>query len=585
MSGFQAYWVARPGKIYKFHTLRGGVNVGSFEYVRKLGVPGAYGEVCLVMAEDGNEYALKVYTRANIVEGDKTWPMLKTEAEIKIDDPHFISSVAWGTITEPGSAERYGVLFPYVEGMTLTKYLQENPDLNQKERLVIAREIVEGMHAMHEDGEYLHNDLKPDNIMISSTRSRSRLASRNQVTIIDLQLSCPKGMAKEIYSDGKRHGVGTFGYQSPEVLRGGAVNATIASDYWALATVIFEILVGKDFYECIGVDNDKASKELFFDDCKSDMSQTRLNERLIELYSLPSGIAALLSMMLTPRISTRIQISLPLLSEMCEFPNTSVLLLSAETGHNISRTMSRLFEGESRIGEEILIASKLWPNPIYFGDREYTHCSLIWKDKNYTALDDRIHPHYDGRGSVIPISSSTKVVFCEQYDDRDELGLLPYLPTPPDFEDYMETIEPRGEPPHVVETHDLILDGIPPWDRHKESAVVETHDVILDGRPPWDSILDTVELLRVRITPPVGMTQIIMLKKGTRVSVRSSFLSYRSFANSKLMDLDFRGTAIKGFGRDYVTYEGEHLWGQVLDDPNVTVIIDGEPVLLSFEPL
>jgi serine/threonine protein kinase len=570
MSGFQAYWVARPGKIYKFHTLRGGVNVGSFEYVRKLGVPGAYGEVCLVMAENGNEYALKVYTRANIVEGDKTWPMLKTEAEIKIDDPHFISSVAWGTITEPGPAERYGVLFPYVEGMTLTKYLEENPDLNQKERLVIAREIVEGMHAMHEEGEYLHNDLKPDNIMISSTRSRSRLASRNQVTIIDLQLSCPRGKAKEIYSADKRHGVGTFGYQSPEVLRGGAVNATIASDYWALATVIFEILVGKDFYECIGVDNDKASKELFFDDCKSDMSQTRLNERLIELYSLPAGIAALLSMMLTPRISTRIQISLPLLSEMCEFPNTSVLLLSAETGHNISRTMSRLFEGDSRIGEEILIASKLWPNPIYFGDREYTHCSLIWKDKNYTALDDRIHPHYDGRGSVIPISSSTKVVFCEQYDDRDELGLLPYLPTPPDFEDYMETIEPSVEELSVVETLDHPT--IPNPYYAEESAVV-------------GHLLDTVELLRVRITPPVGMTQIIMLKKGTRVAVRSSFLSYRSFANTKLMDLDFRGTVIQGFGRDYVTYEGEHLWGQVLDGPNVTVIIDGEPVLLSFEPL
>jgi serine/threonine protein kinase len=570
MSGFQAYWVARPGKIYKFHTLRGGVNVGSFEYVRKLGVPGAYGEVCLVMAENGNEYALKVYTRANIVEGDKTWPMLKTEAEIKIDDPHFISSVAWGTITEPGPAERYGVLFPYVEGMTLTKYLEENPDLNQKERLVIAREIVEGMHAMHEEGEYLHNDLKPDNIMISSTRSRSRLASRNQVTIIDLQLSCPRGKAKEIYSADKRHGVGTFGYQSPEVLRGGAVNATIASDYWALATVIFEILVGKDFYECIGVDNDKASKELFFDDCKSDMSQTRLNERLIELYSLPAGIAALLSMMLTPRISKRIQISLPLLSEMCEFPNTSVLLLSAETGHNISRTMSRLFEGDSRIGEEILIASKLWPNPIYFGDREYTHCSLIWKDKNYTALDDRIHPHYDGRGSVIPISSSTKVVFCEQYDDRDELGLLPYLPTPPDFEDYMETIEPSVEELSVVETLDHPT--IPNPYYAEESAVV-------------GHLLDTVELLRVRITPPVGMTQIIMLKKGTRVAVRSSFLSYRSFANTKLMDLDFRGTVIQGFGRDYVTYEGEHLWGQVLDGPNVTVIIDGEPVLLSFEPL
>jgi serine/threonine protein kinase len=570
MSGFQAYWVARPGKIYKFHTLRGGVNVGSFEYVRKLGVPGAYGEVCLVMAENGNEYALKVYTRANIVEGDKTWPMLKTEAEIKIDDPHFISSVAWGTITEPGPAERYGVLFPYVEGMTLTKYLEENPDLNQKERLVIAREIVEGMHAMHEEGDYLHNDLKPDNIMISSTRSRSRLASRNQVTIIDLQLSCPRGKAKEIYSADKRHGVGTFGYQSPEVLRGGAVNATIASDYWALATVIFEILVGKDFYECIGVDNDKASKELFFDDCKSDMSQTRLNERLIELYSLPAGIAALLSMMLTPRISKRIQISLPLLSEMCEFPNTSVLLLSAETGHNISRTMSRLFEGDSRIGEEILIASKLWPNPIYFGDREYTHCSLIWKDKNYTALDDRIHPHYDGRGSVIPISSSTKVVFCEQYDDRDELGLLPYLPTPPDFEDYMETIEPSVEELSVVETLDHPT--IPNPYYAEESAVV-------------GHLLDTVELLRVRITPPVGMTQIIMLKKGTRVAVRSSFLSYRSFANTKLMDLDFRGTVIQGFGRDYVTYEGEHLWGQVLDGPNVTVIIDGEPVLLSFEPL
>jgi len=570
MSGFQAYWVARPGKIYKFHTLRGGVNVGSFEYVRKLGVPGAYGEVCLVRAEDGNEYALKVYTRANIEEGDKTWPMLKTEAEIIIDDPHFISSVAWGTITKPGPAERYGVLFPYVEGMTLTKYLEENPDLNQKERLVIAREIVEGMHAMHEDGDYLHNDLKPDNIMISSTRSRSRLASRNQVTIIDLQLSCPRGKAKEIYSDERRHGVGTFGYQSPEVLRGGAVNATIASDYWALATVIFEILVGKDFYECIGVVNDKASKELFFDDCKSDMSQTRLNERIIELYSLPAGIAALLSMMLTPRIKKRMQVSLPLLSEMCEFPNTSILLLSAETGHNISRTMSRLFEGDSRIGEEILVASKLWPNPICFGDREYTHCSLIWKDKNYTALDERIHPHYGGRGSVIPISSSTKVVFCEQYDEHDELGLLPYLPTPPDFEDYIETIEPSVESLPVVETldHPTI-----PKPYYAEESAVSGH------------MLDTVELLRVRITPPVGMTQIIMLKKGTRESVRSSFLSYRSFANTKLMDLDFKGTEIQGYGRDYVTYQGEHLWGQVLDGPNVTVIIDGEPVLLSFEPL
>jgi serine/threonine protein kinase/Flp pilus assembly protein TadD len=103
------------------------------------------------------------------------------------------------------------------------------PKLDFKQKLVICKQIAEGVSAAHASG-LVHRDLKPENI---------RLAEDGSARILDF------GLAKTITADSvDEYGniEGTLYYFSPEQLSGQPVG--ISSDLFSLGTVYYELFTG-----------------------------------------------------------------------------------------------------------------------------------------------------------------------------------------------------------------------------------------------------------------------------------------------------------------------------------------------------
>lgn len=124
-------------------------------------------------------------------------------------------------------------LMHYVQGITLTQWIKENPNPPVQNVIYIVEQIVKGLRAFHRR-ETLHQDIRPANIMIDRN---------GEVTIIDFGSCLVKGVA-EIASPIKRDNVlGTAEYSAPEHVLGG--HCSEQSDIFSLAVVVFEMLTGK----------------------------------------------------------------------------------------------------------------------------------------------------------------------------------------------------------------------------------------------------------------------------------------------------------------------------------------------------
>jgi len=126
----------------------------------------------------------------------------------------------------------------YIEGETLAARLQREPVLSPRRAIEIVRQTAAGLRAAHELPEpVVHRDLKPDNILLKSTRDGTEW-----VKIVDF------GIAKAAKRDTQLLTtpglvVGTPRYMSPEQLTGGIVD--IRSDIYALGLIAFEMLTGR----------------------------------------------------------------------------------------------------------------------------------------------------------------------------------------------------------------------------------------------------------------------------------------------------------------------------------------------------
>ena len=147
--------------------------------------------------------------------------MLRREYELSIgcDHPHIIHVYTFEEHTPVGA----GIVMEYVEGRTMTEWLAENPTRESRRR--IFDELLAAVGYMHKRG-VLHNDLKPDNILISR--------SDDALKIIDFGLS-----------DNDAHYLArTLGctpcYASPELRERGTLDAR--SDIYSVGVIMGELL-------------------------------------------------------------------------------------------------------------------------------------------------------------------------------------------------------------------------------------------------------------------------------------------------------------------------------------------------------
>ncbi|WP_105101845.1 bifunctional protein-serine/threonine kinase/phosphatase [Microbulbifer pacificus] len=119
-----------------------------------------------------------------------------------------------------------------VEGQTLQQWMTDNPDPGLEAVRGIVEQIARGLQALHR-AEILHQDLRPENIMISCAGT---------VTLIDLGSARVAGIAEAAEENGQLI-LGTALYSAPEYFLGDG--GTPRSDLFSLAVLTYHLLSGE----------------------------------------------------------------------------------------------------------------------------------------------------------------------------------------------------------------------------------------------------------------------------------------------------------------------------------------------------
>lgn len=125
------------------------------------------------------------------------------------------------------------IAMEYIEGQTLAQWMTDNPQPELEKVRNIVEQIARGLNAFHRQ-EMLHQDLRPQNIMIDSN---------GLVKIIDFGATRVAGVL-EISSPSERSNLlGTAQYTAPEYFLGEA--GTTRSDLFSLGVITYQMLSGK----------------------------------------------------------------------------------------------------------------------------------------------------------------------------------------------------------------------------------------------------------------------------------------------------------------------------------------------------
>ena len=124
------------------------------------------------------------------------------------------------------------VVTEFIEGQTLTQWMIDNPKPHLETVREIIEQIAKGLRAFHRK-EMLHQDLRPDNIMIDKAGT---------VKIIDFGSTRVAGVAEGLPQNKGEDILGTAQYTAPEYFLGerGSTN----SDLFSLGVIAYQMLTG-----------------------------------------------------------------------------------------------------------------------------------------------------------------------------------------------------------------------------------------------------------------------------------------------------------------------------------------------------
>ena len=125
------------------------------------------------------------------------------------------------------------VAMEYVDGQTLRQWIIDNPKPDLETVRNIVEQIAKGLRAFHRK-EMLHQDLRPDNVMIDKTGTAK---------IIDFGATRIAGVVEANPEVGADDILGTAQYAAPEYFRG--EGGSPRSDMFSLAVIAYQMLTGK----------------------------------------------------------------------------------------------------------------------------------------------------------------------------------------------------------------------------------------------------------------------------------------------------------------------------------------------------
>jgi serine/threonine protein kinase len=125
------------------------------------------------------------------------------------------------------------IAMEFIEGQTLAQWMRDHPKPDLKTVREIVEQIAKGLQAFHRL-EMLHQDLRPENIMLDGTGT---------VKIIDFGSTQVAGVLEMNAATGLAPILGTEQYSAPEYFLG--ENGSSRSDIFSLGVIAYQMLTGR----------------------------------------------------------------------------------------------------------------------------------------------------------------------------------------------------------------------------------------------------------------------------------------------------------------------------------------------------